>query len=93
MQAEQTQPRALAFRIVRLIPLAMVVYLVAWHLSFLAVFMTRGESNDLKLYREYLIFMVKPGLEIPSFIQLGAAVLTVFYFVARWVVKVSRRSS
>ncbi len=61
----------------------LLTYVVAWHVSFLLMFLSRGDSIDFQLYVGYLPFVFGPGFEIPTFIQFGAVLLTGFYFLIR----------
>jgi len=58
-----------------------LVYLICWHISFVLMFLSRGDKMDFILYKEYVHFILVPGLVIPSYIQLFAIILTSIYFV------------
>jgi hypothetical protein len=97
MKVNGAEQRATGFEPVvkhfgRLVVLVIAVYVAAWHLSFLSMCLIRSEAIDARLYGEYLVFMFKPELETPTFIQLWASVLTVLYFVIRWAFMVTRRA-
>jgi hypothetical protein len=64
-----------------------LIYVLAWHVSFLLMFVSRGDSVDFQLYMSYLPFMIEPGFEIPTFIQLGAVLLTGLYFSVSFVAR------
>ena len=51
------------------------------------MFVSRGDSVDFQLYMSYLPFMIEAGFEIPTFIQLGAVLLTGLYFSVSFVAR------
>jgi hypothetical protein len=69
----------------------LLAYLIAWHVSFLLIFLSRGDSINAQLHYDYLRFVFSPGLEIPSFNQIGAGLLTGVYFLLRWIKRIVRR--
>lgn len=71
------------FKVGKLASHVAAAYLVAWHLSFLIFFGARGDDIDCALYAYYVRFIVVPGFELPSFIQVSGVVLTGVYFVMR----------
>ncbi len=69
--------RALVFAL-----LSPAVYVAWWHVGFLLVFASRGDSIDSGLYSSYVRqFLFGPGLEIPSLIQLVAIAGTILTVV------------
>jgi len=60
--------------------LVVPIYIFWWHVSFVLIFLSRGDSIDLGLYGYYLEFVFGPGLEIPTLIQFFAIVLTLLTF-------------
>jgi hypothetical protein len=78
-----TTPR----RVLRATFQVLLVYVLAWHVSFLLMFLSRGDSVDFQLYVSYLPFIVQPGFEIPTFIQFGAVLLTGLYFLVSFLAK------
>lgn len=69
----------------------LVVYILAWHLAFAIVFVSRGDHIDLALYLMYLRqFLFGRGLEIPTEIQALAIVITLVYGLVRFAFRAER---
>jgi hypothetical protein len=61
-------------------------YVAWWHVSFLLVFVARGDTINRGLYSQYVRqFLFGPGLEIPSFIQLFAIFFTLITALGIWL--------
>jgi hypothetical protein len=67
-----------------LLTLVVPIYLFWWHISFILIFLSRGDPIDAALYGYYLQFVFGPGLEVPSFIQLFAIVITLVTVIIGW---------
>ena len=68
-------------KVMGLLALLVPTYIFWWHVSFVLIFLSRGDSIDLGLYGYYLEFVFGPGFEIPTLIQFFAIILTVLTFV------------
>jgi hypothetical protein len=68
-------------------------YVFFWHVSFFIILKSRDEHISWELYKSYSKFIFSPGLEIPTFIQLFAVVLTVALVVLWWLFGKYRKKS
>ena len=57
---------------IKLLCILVLGYILFWHLTFILIFLFRGEAIDLELYKYYFQFLYKSGFVIPTIIQILA---------------------
>jgi len=89
----ESRPSNLAARTLLFVLLVALLHVFWWHVAFTFVLLSRGDPLDSQLYLEYVgKFLVGPGLEIPTFIQFTAFVLTALTAIGTVAVRaVARR--